>query len=149
MPASATKKVVKASGTSLWSTNELAHRTMKTASVALNGKRRRASNGVVKAITARMSNQSGPSGPFLPPWCRTVMASPMASAATIAASNQDRSVSCQRRFTRSSSHDRKPRAKPVAAAYAGSGLELAAVDRHALAHADEAVAALVAIAPAG
>src|SRR5919201_4775307 len=146
--ASASKKVVPASGTSLWSTNELAHRTMKTASVALNGKRRHASSGVVKAITARRSNQSGPSGPFLPPWCRTVMASPMPSAATIAASNQYRTVSCQRRFTRSSSHDRKPRAKPVAAAYARSGLELAAVDRHALAHVDEAVSALVAVAPA-
>src|SRR5919201_7100442 len=147
--ASASKKVVPASGTSLWSTNELAHRTTKTASGALNGKRRHASSGVVKAITARMSNQSGPSGPFLPPSCRTVMASPMPSPATIAASNQYRSISCQRRFTtRPSSHDRKPRAKPVAAAYPGSGLELAAVDRYALAHADEAVSALVAAAPA-
>jgi hypothetical protein len=55
---------------------------------AREGKRRRASSGVVKAITATMSNQSGPSGPLLPFWCRTVVASPMPSPATIAASNQ-------------------------------------------------------------
>src|SRR5205085_9609065 len=105
-------------------------------------------SGVVKAITARMSNQSGPSGPFLWFWCRTVTASPMPSPATIAASNQYRSVSRQTRFTLSSSHDREPCAKPVAAAYAGSGLELSAVHRDALAHADEAVSTLVAVAPA-
>src|SRR5437763_3147952 len=141
-------KVVPASGTSLLSTNELAPRTTKTASGALNGKRRRASSGVVKAIMARMSNQSGPSGPFLWPWCRTVMASPTPSPTTIAASNQYRTASGHRRFTSSSSHDRKPRAKPVAAARPRSGLELAAVDGHALAHADEAVSTLVAVAPA-
>src|SRR5205085_3495497 len=106
-------------------------------------------SGVVKAITARMSNQSGPSGPFLWFWCRTVTASPMPSPATIAASNQYRSVSRQTRFTLSSSHDREPCAKPVAAACPGPGLELAAVDRHALAHADEAVSAFVSVASAG
>src|SRR5919198_1999807 len=149
MPASATRKVVPASGTSLLSTNELPHRTTKTASGALNGKRRRRSSGVVKAITARMSNHSGPSGPLLPPWCMTVEASPMPRPITIAASNQYRTVSSQSRFTLSSSHDGEPRAKPVAAADPGPGLELAAVDRHALSHADEAVAALVAVAAAG
>ena len=43
---------------------------------------------VVKANTARMSNQSGPSGPFLPPSCMTAEVSPMPSPITIAASNQ-------------------------------------------------------------
>src|SRR6266498_887243 len=48
----------------------------------------------------------------------------------------------------SSSLDREPGAQAVAASGAGAGLELAAVDRHALAHADQAVSALVAVAAA-
>src|SRR6266545_6618113 len=132
------------------STNVLAPMARPDTKSTPTGNRRRANRGARITKQASTSNQSGPRGPS---WrlCRrtTAPAIPAPMPARISASNQYWRAGCQRRFTLSLLFDREAGVKPVAAPRAGPGLEFSAVDRHALAHAHEPVAALVAAAVAG
>ena len=99
--------------------------------------------GPRKAIVIRTSSQAGPSAPF-GSGARTAIESIQAIAARISASTQNRRTSEERRVTR-------PGASRVVGSRPGqwAGLELAAVDRDPLAHADQAVAAALAAAVSG